>query len=137
VIPVGPEELRASILAGGVRKPSSMGMQGFGEALLPRRGRICGPAGAGSLIINSISITGPQAADFSETNTCGRIPATLAAGASRTITVVFKPHTERWARATLVITDNSNGVAGSTQTVDLIRRLGELRTIINSASSSP
>jgi hypothetical protein len=83
--------------------------------------------GTASLKIASITIKGPQAADFSETNTCGKIPATLAARASCTITVVFKPRSEEWATATLVITDNSHGVAGPTQTVDLIQWLRERR----------
>jgi hypothetical protein len=61
------------------------------------------------------------------TPTCGKIPLTLAAGASCTITVVFEPRIEGWARATLVITDNSKGLAGFTQTVDLIRRPRERR----------
>jgi hypothetical protein len=73
--------------------------------------------GTASLTIAGITITGPQAADFSETNTCG---TTLAAGASCTISVGFKPSTVGPETATLVITDNSNWVTGSTQTVGLI-----------------
>jgi uncharacterized repeat protein (TIGR03803 family) len=73
-------------------------------------------AGAGSLGISSIAISGANASDFSQTNNCG---TSVAANASCTITVTFKP-TAAGARAgTLTITDNSNGVAGSGQTVSL------------------
>ena len=45
---------------------------------------------AHSVNISSISLTGPNAADFAETNTC---PASLAAGSNCAITVTFTPST--------------------------------------------
>jgi hypothetical protein len=79
--------------------------------------------GTGPLTISSITDSGPQAADFSETITCGTIssslPISLPPGDSCTITVSFKPSTVGPETATLVITDNSNNVTGSTQAVGL------------------
>jgi hypothetical protein len=60
-----------------------------------------------------ISITGANANQFSQTNTCG---ATLAAGANCVITVSFKPTTSGAFVATLSVADNA---AGSPQTVAL------------------
>jgi hypothetical protein len=95
----------------------------FGGVLI---GTSCAPqpvtltnVGTASLTISSIQITGPQASDFSQTNTCGTLPASLAAGAACTISVGFKPSTAGPETATLTITDNSSGVAGSMQTVGL------------------
>jgi hypothetical protein len=72
--------------------------------------------GNGVLNIASVQITGTQAYDFSFVNNC---PSNLAAGAQCTISVSFNPQTVGPAQASLVITDNSNDVNGSTQTVSL------------------
>jgi hypothetical protein len=72
--------------------------------------------GSGVLNIASVQITGTQASDFSFVNNC---PTNLAAGAQCTISVSFSPQTVGPAQASLVITDNSNDVTGSTQTVSL------------------
>jgi len=68
-----------------------------------------GPA----LTISSIAVTGTNATDFSQTNTCG---TGLAAGASCTITVTFKPTQTGPRTASVTITDNA---AGSPQTISL------------------
>lgn len=69
--------------------------------------------GLAPLAISSITIAGPNPADFTQTNTC---PAILAAGAPCNISVQLAP-TVRGARtAVLTITDNA---AGSPQTVAL------------------
>ncbi len=69
-------------------------------------------AGNAALEIDSVSTSG----DFAETNTCG---TSLAAGASCTISVTFTPTVAGSRSGVLTITDNSNGNAGSTQTVTL------------------
>jgi probable HAF family extracellular repeat protein len=69
--------------------------------------------GTASLTISSIAITGTNAGDFAQTHTCG---TTLAAGASCTISVKFKPSTQGTRTAALTITDNAKG---SPQTVAL------------------
>jgi hypothetical protein len=68
-----------------------------------------GPA----LTISSIAVTGTNATDFSQTNTCG---TGLADGASCTITVTFKPAQSGPRTASVTITDNA---AGSPQTISL------------------
>jgi Abnormal spindle-like microcephaly-assoc'd, ASPM-SPD-2-Hydin/Beta-propeller repeat len=70
-------------------------------------------AGKSTVSITSISITGTNSADFSETNTCG---ASIAAGASCTITVTFKPTSSGTRTASVSVADNA---AGSPQTVSL------------------
>lgn len=79
-------------------------------------------AGTAPLVISAISITpGPNtnAGEFSQTNTCGNLPATVLPGASCTVNVVVSPSTTQAESATLVITDNSNLVTSSTQSVAL------------------
>ncbi|MBA2393027.1 MAG: choice-of-anchor D domain-containing protein [Ktedonobacteraceae bacterium] len=63
---------------------------------------------ANALAISSIAITGTDASDFAQTNTC---PSSLASNASCTISVTFSPpqSTSSDARsASLIVTDNGN-----------------------------
>lgn len=69
--------------------------------------------GQAGLTINNISFSGPQAADFSETNTCG---GSVAAGTGCKISVKFTPTATGMRSASLTITDN--GIR-SPQTVPL------------------
>jgi hypothetical protein len=62
--------------------------------------------GNATLTINSIAITGANAGDFSETNTC---PATLLAAGSCTVTVIFTPSTAANDSAALSVSDNATG----------------------------
>jgi hypothetical protein len=67
--------------------------------------------------IAALTITGiATSANFGETNNCG---SSLAASGSCTIYVTFSPTATGPLTGVLTITDNSNGVAGSTQTVTL------------------
>ncbi|HLY63749.1 MAG TPA: choice-of-anchor D domain-containing protein [Terriglobia bacterium] len=68
--------------------------------------------GGAALTVSGIAVTG----DFAQTNTCG---SSVAAGTNCTITVTFSPTAQGARTGILTITDNSNGVAGSTQTVAL------------------
>ncbi len=65
--------------------------------------------GTGALIISNIAFGGTNAADFSQTNTCGTLPAIVAVGATCTINVVFNPAsvTPPARTATLVLTGNA------------------------------
>jgi len=63
-------------------------------------------SGSGSLTISSISFTGSNAADFSQTNTCG---TTVAGGASCMISITFTPAASGGASATLSVSDNATG----------------------------
>ncbi len=61
-------------------------------------------AGSGPLAINSATVTGAQAGDFTFTTTCGTIPTTLAAAASCNIDVRFTPTAAGARTASLVVT---------------------------------
>jgi len=69
--------------------------------------------GTTAITISSITIAGTEAGDFGETNGCG---SSLAASASCTISVTFKPTTTGNRSATLKVTDSA---AGSPQQVGL------------------
>jgi hypothetical protein len=60
-----------------------------------------------ALSILSIGFTGHNAGDFSQTNTCGTLPASLAAGASCTINVTLTPSALGPESATLNVSDNA------------------------------
>jgi len=72
--------------------------------------------GNSALGINSLVVTGANPGDFPERSTCG---SSVAAGASCSISVTFAPAAAGNRSATLVVTDNSGNVAGSTQNVGL------------------
>jgi FG-GAP-like repeat/HYDIN/CFA65/VesB-like, Ig-like domain/FG-GAP repeat len=63
-------------------------------------------SGGAALTISSIAITGADASDFSETDTCG---AGIAAGANCTISVTFKPSSSGTRSASVTVTDNASG----------------------------
>ena len=64
--------------------------------------------GTAPLLINSIVVVG----DFVQTNDCG---TTVAIGASCTLSVTFKPADIGGRGGSITITDNDNGLSGSTQ----------------------
>ena len=70
-------------------------------------------SGGTTLNFTSIALTGTNASDFAQTNTCG---SSLAAGANCTIVVMFTPSVAGTEAASLSIADNSSG---SPQTVSL------------------
>jgi len=62
--------------------------------------------GSGAATLTTISFAGATPAAFVELNDCG---ATLASGASCTVTVAFKPATAAAVTATLSVADNASG----------------------------
>jgi hypothetical protein len=60
--------------------------------------------------VSSISITGTNASDFAQANTCG---ASLAAAANCTISVTFKPTATGTRTATLTVVDDATGSPSS------------------------
>ncbi|PYV77214.1 MAG: hypothetical protein DMG97_02205 [Acidobacteria bacterium] len=62
--------------------------------------------GTTSLSINGVAITGTNAGDFAQTHTCG---SSLAAGASCTISVTFRPTASGTRTAAVSVTDNAPG----------------------------
>ena len=72
--------------------------------------------GAAAMTISSIGVTGANAGDFAQTNTCPVSPSTLAAGANCTISVTFTPTGAGARAANLSVADDA---PGSPQTVAL------------------
>jgi len=72
--------------------------------------------GNDTLTIASIGFSGTNAGDFIQNTTC---VATLAANTTCTIAVVFTPPASGGRSGTLVVTDNSGNVAGTTQSSTL------------------
>ncbi len=70
----------------------------------------------GSLEVSSVTITGGEGGDFSQNNTCS---TPLTQMQSCTINLTYSPTSLGSTSATLTITDNNNGTAGSIQTVAL------------------
>jgi dienelactone hydrolase len=66
-----------------------------------------------ALTISSITIAGDNAGDFAQTNNCG---ASLASGASCTVSIIFTPSQIGARTATLTLTDTA---AGSPQSLNL------------------
>jgi sugar lactone lactonase YvrE len=82
------------------------------------------------LIITSISVTGTNASSFGQSNNC---PASLAAGASCTITVTFAPASAATFNAAISVADNA---AGSPQSA-VISGIGSAGTyVVNSSTPS-
>jgi len=73
-------------------------------------------SGTDTLKFSSIAVTGTNATDFKQTNTCG---TSIVAAASCTISVTFDPTAVGSRAATLSITDNAGNVAGTIQTAAL------------------
>jgi hypothetical protein len=69
--------------------------------------------GSAALSITSLALTGTNASDFAQTNTCG---SSVAASANCTISVTFTPAASGSRTASVSITDNASG---SPQTVSL------------------
>ena len=75
--------------------------------------------GTTAMTINSIAVTGPGFSRAALSVALGGCGSSLASGASCVIRVRFAPTVGGATTGNLVITDNSNNVAGSTQTVAL------------------
>ena len=92
----------------------------FGDQLLattsPAQTVTLTNSGTAALTISSIAISGTNAADFAQTNTCPLSPNTLAAGANCTLSVTFTPSATGGRSASITIADNA---AGSPQSIAL------------------
>jgi len=75
--------------------------------------------GDANLAISSVQVAGDNATDFQMSgNTCAG--ASLIPGASCVLNVKFNPNATGTRTASLVFTDNSNGLVGSTQPISLV-----------------
>jgi hypothetical protein len=63
--------------------------------------------------VSSITISGTNSTDFAQTNDCGTLPATLAAGTHCTITVTFTPAATGSRSATASVTDTPDGLSAA------------------------
>ncbi|HEV3330984.1 MAG TPA: choice-of-anchor D domain-containing protein, partial [Bryobacteraceae bacterium] len=88
-------------------------------------------SGPGVLTISTIAVTGTNAGDFAQTNTCPVSPATLAVNANCTITVKFTPTATGSRVASITITDNGGS---SPQSINL-SGTGVVPVVTLSASS--
>jgi hypothetical protein len=68
--------------------------------------------GRDALAIASIAFSGPNASDFAQTNDCG---SALPSGGTCTISVTFTPAAYGIRTTNLIVTDNADGISGSTQ----------------------
>jgi methionine-rich copper-binding protein CopC len=91
----------------------NFGTQPVGTRSLPKRITLTNK-GSVTVNISGIAITGTDAGDFAETNTCGK---TVAAGASCFIKVTFKPLVKGKRTADVSVYDNGGG---SPQEVSLV-----------------
>jgi hypothetical protein len=66
-------------------------------------------SGTAPLTISSIAVTGTNASDFAQTNTCPASSATLAVNANCSISVTFTPTVTGSRTASVTITDNASG----------------------------
>ena len=66
-------------------------------------------AGDGAMLISGIALIGPNASDFSQSNTCAVSSSLLAPGASCVLTLTFSPSGPGGESATLQITDDAQG----------------------------
>jgi phosphopantothenate synthetase len=94
--------------------PSSLtfGNQGVGTSS-PAQSVTLSNTGSASLSVTSIAVTGANAGDFTQTNSCG---SSVAAGASCAINVVFNPAKTGTRSGNITISDNATP---ATQTVSL------------------
>jgi probable HAF family extracellular repeat protein len=90
----------------------SFGTVAIGNASLPQTVTLSN-VGTTTLTLGDIAVTGTDAADFAQTHTCG---SSLAAGASCSISVRFKPKASGTRTAALSVTDSA---AGSPQSVSM------------------
>lgn len=90
----------------------NLGSRKVGQASLPKASVLTN-LGTTTLNVSGITVTGANAADFTQTNTCG---TSVAAGQSCTVTVTFKPTAKGTRSASVNVSDDGGGNA---QTITL------------------
>ena len=152
----GTRTATASVTDNATGSPQTIGISGFGYGIpvgslsttlftfnntlvgstTPAQTVTLSNPGTDTLKIASIAITGGQADDFSApVTTCG---TTLAPGANCTISTTFSPVALGDKDSAIVITDNANNQAGSTQSVSLAGvSIGDPTTTTVASSVSP
>jgi hypothetical protein len=123
-------------VAGAVLSPTTVVMSSSAIGSAVTRQVVLVNSGTAALTLTTIALSGTNATDFTQTNTCG---TSLAAGASCAFTITFTPTAAGNRTATLTLTDNAFVVSttkkpkSSTQTVSLT---GAVATTTLSASTA-
>jgi hypothetical protein len=100
-------------------------------------------SGTAPLVISSVGITGTNASDYAQANTCPVSPATLAANATCTISVTFSPSATGSRTASVTISDNAantpqtvalSGTGTNTTAIAFDKNLGSNGENVNSAT---
>ena len=116
----------------------SFGTIGIGQTSFTEPVTLSNYSGA-TITVNTISLTGANAGDFAQTNTCGTLPAALANGASCIINVTFSPTAQDLRTATVSVDDTGTGTP-HTMSVSGIGSVPEIslsKTSIDFGPSSP
>ncbi len=87
--------------------------------------------GDAELVLSGLSITGTNAADFTQTNTCGSLPANFGPYMSCAVTVTFTPLGYGKRTASLVFTDNA---PNSPQKISLVGSGPDFTVALNPTS---
>jgi len=139
--PLAPSSMTSSVTlaSNAVNSPTVLMLSGNGTAqtavTLSRAGLIFGAQNVGTssgaqtvtltntstapLAISSIAVTGANAGDFSQSNTCPASLSNVAGSNSCTISVTFTPGVTGTRTASVTITDNAGFITGSQQSVAL------------------
>ncbi len=116
---------KVSILAGFALNPAGLVFSAQSLNTTSQAQTVTLTNGDSAQTISSIALSGTNASDFVETNTCPTAPTQIAVGATCTITVTFTPSASGLRKASLTITDSAPGspqvlnLSGNTSTVTL------------------
>jgi Abnormal spindle-like microcephaly-assoc'd, ASPM-SPD-2-Hydin/Beta-propeller repeat len=120
----------------------SFGIQAVGTSSNPQITTLTNSGGT-TLNITQIAITGANSGDFSQTHTCG---TSLAAGASCTVSVIFKPLASGTRTAAVAITDDAanspqiaslSGTGGGAVTLSPISLTFPLQVVSTTSQAQP
>ena len=115
---------KVSILSGIILNPNGLVFQSLNVGATSQPQTVTLTTGDSAVTITSVSLAGPNPADFAQTTSCG---SSVPSGTQCTFTVSFSPTSNGLRKASLVIADTENGnptthvvaLTGSTSTVQL------------------
>ncbi|MGA7796566.1 MAG: choice-of-anchor D domain-containing protein, partial [Candidatus Acidiferrales bacterium] len=111
---------------------------GVGQASAPESVTLSNNTGSAVTInVGGITFTGANAGDFSQTNTCPVSPATLGAGASCTISVVFNPTLQDGRTAQLSVASSAPAAAMNLSGFGAVPEVSFSQTSINFGTNDP
>ncbi len=111
---------------------------GVGQASAPESVTLSNnTASAVTINVGGITFTGANGGDFSQTNTCPVSPATLGAGASCTISVVFNPTLQDGRTAQLSVASSAPAAAMNLSGFGAVPEVSFSQTSINFGTNDP